>query len=167
MCASALSEVIPAVLEGSDGCLLAIGYPGAGDYSFQLFRLNYFPQSLNFSVNFTHDLTIFNNISIFHHFFSLFTCHQLYSLIKDATVNKPGQKSLVQPLMCLTNIFYFSTFCHTHFSFKPLLASVRINLVNIAFSIHNWKDCGESKNEKLLKHMVRVKFKSFHITHPQ
>lgn len=31
VCASALSEVIPAVLEGSDGCLLAIGYPGAGE----------------------------------------------------------------------------------------------------------------------------------------
>lgn len=32
MCAAALSEVIPAVLEGSDGCLLAIGYPGAGEF---------------------------------------------------------------------------------------------------------------------------------------
>ncbi|XP_070497103.1 kinesin-like protein CG14535 isoform X4 [Chironomus tepperi] len=30
VCASALSEVIPAVLDGSDGCLLSIGYPGAG-----------------------------------------------------------------------------------------------------------------------------------------
>ncbi|XP_068143592.1 kinesin-like protein GA13060 [Drosophila tropicalis] len=30
VCASALSEVIPAVLEGSDGCLLAMGYPGTG-----------------------------------------------------------------------------------------------------------------------------------------
>lgn len=30
MCASALSEVIPAVLEGSDGCLLAMGYPATG-----------------------------------------------------------------------------------------------------------------------------------------
>lgn len=27
---SALSEVIPAVLEGTDGCLLTLGYPGAG-----------------------------------------------------------------------------------------------------------------------------------------
>jgi hypothetical protein len=26
---------------------------------------------------------------------------------------------------------------------------------------------GEGKNEKLLKHMARVEFKSFHITHPQ
>lgn len=31
VCASALSEVIPAVLEGSDGCLLALGYPAAGE----------------------------------------------------------------------------------------------------------------------------------------
>ncbi|XP_017152577.1 kinesin-like protein GA13060 [Drosophila miranda] len=30
VCASALSEVIPAVLEGSDGCLLAMGYPSTG-----------------------------------------------------------------------------------------------------------------------------------------
>ncbi|XP_020717246.1 kinesin-like protein CG14535 [Ceratitis capitata] len=30
VCASALSEVIPAVLEGSDGCLLTIGYPNSG-----------------------------------------------------------------------------------------------------------------------------------------
>ncbi|EDW64018.1 kinesin-like protein GA13060 [Drosophila virilis] len=30
VCAAALSEVIPAVLEGSDGCLLAMGYPGTG-----------------------------------------------------------------------------------------------------------------------------------------
>ncbi|KAG5676165.1 hypothetical protein PVAND_006014 [Polypedilum vanderplanki] len=30
VCASALTEVIPAVLDGSDGCLLAIGYPAAG-----------------------------------------------------------------------------------------------------------------------------------------
>lgn len=30
VCASALSEVIPAVLEGSDGCLLAMGYPATG-----------------------------------------------------------------------------------------------------------------------------------------
>ncbi|XP_055540135.1 kinesin-like protein CG14535 isoform X2 [Wyeomyia smithii] len=30
ICGSALSEVIPAVLEGSDGCLLSLGYPGAG-----------------------------------------------------------------------------------------------------------------------------------------
>jgi len=30
ICASALSEVIPAVLEGSDGCLLALGHPGTG-----------------------------------------------------------------------------------------------------------------------------------------
>ncbi|XP_036340704.1 kinesin-like protein CG14535 isoform X1 [Rhagoletis pomonella] len=30
ICASALSEVIPAVLEGSDGCLLTIGYPNSG-----------------------------------------------------------------------------------------------------------------------------------------
>uniref|UniRef100_T1H065 Kinesin motor domain-containing protein n=1 Tax=Megaselia scalaris TaxID=36166 RepID=T1H065_MEGSC len=30
ICASALSEVIPAVLEGSDGCLLTIGYPSSG-----------------------------------------------------------------------------------------------------------------------------------------
>nr|XP_014103110.1 kinesin-like protein CG14535 isoform X2 [Bactrocera oleae] len=30
LCASALSEVIPAVLEGSDGCLLTIGYPNSG-----------------------------------------------------------------------------------------------------------------------------------------
>lgn len=28
--ASALSEVIPAVLEGTDGCLLTLGYPNAG-----------------------------------------------------------------------------------------------------------------------------------------
>lgn len=28
--ASALSEVIPAVLEGTDGCLLTIGYPESG-----------------------------------------------------------------------------------------------------------------------------------------
>jgi hypothetical protein len=34
VCASALSEVIPAVLEGSDGCLLSIGYPGAGEEKF-------------------------------------------------------------------------------------------------------------------------------------
>lgn len=27
---SALSEVIPAVLEGTDGCLLTLGYPNAG-----------------------------------------------------------------------------------------------------------------------------------------
>lgn len=27
---SALSEVIPAVLEGTDGCLLTLGYPSAG-----------------------------------------------------------------------------------------------------------------------------------------
>lgn len=31
VCSSALSEVIPAVLEGSDGCLLTIGYPAAGN----------------------------------------------------------------------------------------------------------------------------------------
>uniref|UniRef100_A0A1B0CNZ9 Kinesin motor domain-containing protein n=2 Tax=Lutzomyia longipalpis TaxID=7200 RepID=A0A1B0CNZ9_LUTLO len=30
VCSAALSEVIPAVLDGSDGCLLALGYPGAG-----------------------------------------------------------------------------------------------------------------------------------------
>ncbi|XP_030384212.1 kinesin-like protein GA13060 [Scaptodrosophila lebanonensis] len=30
VCAAALSEVIPAVLEGSDGCLLAMGYPSTG-----------------------------------------------------------------------------------------------------------------------------------------
>ncbi|KAG4076293.1 hypothetical protein HA402_014842 [Bradysia odoriphaga] len=30
ICSSALSEVIPAVLEGSDGCLLTLGYPQAG-----------------------------------------------------------------------------------------------------------------------------------------
>lgn len=30
VCASALSEVIPAVLEGSDACLLTLGYPAAG-----------------------------------------------------------------------------------------------------------------------------------------
>ena len=30
VCTSALSEVIPAVLDGSDGCLLVIGYPGSG-----------------------------------------------------------------------------------------------------------------------------------------
>lgn len=30
VCASALSEVIPAVLEGSDGCLLTLGYPKVG-----------------------------------------------------------------------------------------------------------------------------------------
>ncbi|KAL9704196.1 hypothetical protein quinque_007714 [Culex quinquefasciatus] len=30
ICGSALSEVIPAVLEGSDGCLLSLGYPRAG-----------------------------------------------------------------------------------------------------------------------------------------
>lgn len=28
---SALSEVIPAVLEGTDGCLLTLGYPSAGN----------------------------------------------------------------------------------------------------------------------------------------
>lgn len=31
VCSSALSEVIPAVLEGSDGCLLTLGYPQAGE----------------------------------------------------------------------------------------------------------------------------------------
>lgn len=31
ICSSALSEVIPAVLEGSDACLLTLGYPGAGN----------------------------------------------------------------------------------------------------------------------------------------
>lgn len=31
---SALSEVIPAVLEGSDGCLLTLGYPNAGELLF-------------------------------------------------------------------------------------------------------------------------------------
>lgn len=36
VCASALSEVIPAVLEGSDGCLLAIGYPGAGEIHYEI-----------------------------------------------------------------------------------------------------------------------------------
>lgn len=30
---SALSEVIPAVLEGTDGCLLTLGYPAAGNQS--------------------------------------------------------------------------------------------------------------------------------------
>lgn len=30
VCASALAEVIPAVLEGTDGCLLTLGYPNAG-----------------------------------------------------------------------------------------------------------------------------------------
>lgn len=30
--ASALSEVIPAVLEGTDGCLLTIGYPESGGF---------------------------------------------------------------------------------------------------------------------------------------
>lgn len=30
VCSSALSEVIPAVLEGSDACLLTLGYPAAG-----------------------------------------------------------------------------------------------------------------------------------------
>lgn len=29
---SALSEVIPSVLEGSDGCLLTLGYPAVGQY---------------------------------------------------------------------------------------------------------------------------------------
>lgn len=32
VCSSALSEVIPAVLEGTDGCLLTLGYPNAGMY---------------------------------------------------------------------------------------------------------------------------------------
>lgn len=34
VCASALSEVIPAVLEGSDACLLTLGYPAAGKLEF-------------------------------------------------------------------------------------------------------------------------------------
>jgi hypothetical protein len=97
----------------------------------------------------------------------LFTCHQLYSLIKEATVNKAREEKIpAQPLMCLTNISYFSTFCHTHFAFNPFLASVKINLVNIALKVVEEKR-KKGKNEKLLEHMVRVKFKSFHITHPQ
>lgn len=38
VCSSALSEVIPAVLEGTDGCLLTLGYPGAGEFSKSLFK---------------------------------------------------------------------------------------------------------------------------------
>ncbi|XP_037958199.1 kinesin-like protein CG14535 isoform X2 [Teleopsis dalmanni] len=40
VCASALSEVIPAVLEGSDGCLLTIGYPSSGQSKTMLGAVN-------------------------------------------------------------------------------------------------------------------------------
>uniref|UniRef100_A0A1B0AWT8 Kinesin motor domain-containing protein n=1 Tax=Glossina palpalis gambiensis TaxID=67801 RepID=A0A1B0AWT8_9MUSC len=40
VCASALSEVIPAVLEGSDGCLLTIGYPNSGQTKTMLGTVN-------------------------------------------------------------------------------------------------------------------------------
>ncbi|KAL5279541.1 KIF26B family protein [Megaselia abdita] len=40
ICASALSEVIPAVLEGSDGCLLTIGYPSSGQSKTVLGSIN-------------------------------------------------------------------------------------------------------------------------------
>ncbi|XP_073827440.1 kinesin-like protein CG14535 isoform X2 [Musca autumnalis] len=40
VCASALSEVIPAVLEGSDGCLLTIGYPNSGQSKTMLGGVN-------------------------------------------------------------------------------------------------------------------------------
>lgn len=41
VCSSALSEVIPAVLEGSDACLLTLGYPAAGKhFSYQNLLLN-------------------------------------------------------------------------------------------------------------------------------
>ncbi|XP_065355884.1 kinesin-like protein CG14535 isoform X2 [Calliphora vicina] len=40
VCASALSEVIPAVLEGSDGCLLTIGYPSSGQSKTMLGGVN-------------------------------------------------------------------------------------------------------------------------------
>lgn len=77
VCGSALSEVIPAVLEGSDGCLLAIGYPGAGDENFRS-RLNDFQLNFNFKRFLTHDLSFLrNNTSIlpWHSF------HKLYSSI--------------------------------------------------------------------------------------
>lgn len=38
VCSSALSEVIPAVLEGTDGCLLTLGYPGVGEYLSKLMK---------------------------------------------------------------------------------------------------------------------------------
>ena len=37
VCSSALSEVIPAVLEGSDACLLTLGYPAAGKFCNKIF----------------------------------------------------------------------------------------------------------------------------------
>ncbi|XP_055710122.1 kinesin-like protein CG14535 isoform X2 [Phlebotomus papatasi] len=37
---AALSEVIPAVLDGSDGCLLALGYPGAGQSKSMMGSIN-------------------------------------------------------------------------------------------------------------------------------
>lgn len=37
ICSSSLSEVIPAVLEGSDGCFLTLGYPSVGRYFLNLF----------------------------------------------------------------------------------------------------------------------------------
>ncbi|XP_055388108.1 uncharacterized protein LOC129616484 [Condylostylus longicornis] len=40
VCSSALSEVIPAVLEGSDGCLLSIGYPNTGQSRTMLGAVN-------------------------------------------------------------------------------------------------------------------------------
>lgn len=31
VCGTALSDIVHAVLEGADGCLLALGHPGAGE----------------------------------------------------------------------------------------------------------------------------------------
>lgn len=39
---SALSEVIPAVLEGTDGCLLTLGYPSAGKTIMRVLRTLYY-----------------------------------------------------------------------------------------------------------------------------
>lgn len=39
---SALSEVIPSVLEGSDGCLLTLGYPAVGQYTKKNWFLKFF-----------------------------------------------------------------------------------------------------------------------------
>lgn len=63
--ASALSEVIPAVLEGTDGCLLTLGYPNAGschrerEKKTQLHRFNF----SNFPIFVGQSRTMFGSVT--------------------------------------------------------------------------------------------------------
>lgn len=66
VCSSALSEVIPAVLEGTDGCLLTLGYPNAGSFYNTIHHLFSFMENQwgkNEENSFASQMTLFSRTS--------------------------------------------------------------------------------------------------------